>query len=123
MKHLLLLLMLLLAAAGAAGVWITHDAPDRTPAPEAPAPVALAPRDLAGRPAAGERVSTLAVEGMCCQGCGGRLWEALAAQEGVREAAVDFDTATARAIVAVDVDDASLARALTFGKYAAHPRE
>ena len=71
---------------------------------------------------AGEVVRVFDVEGMCCGGCAPKVFKALTAQPGVRAAAVDFDSHTARAIVPADADVAALERALTFDDYVAKAR-
>ena len=81
---------LLLVAAGAAGwIYVSAEAPHSTRPDHRPAPATLA--SPAGP---GEAVRNIAVEGMCCNGCAGKLHVAAMQVEGVREVAVDFDTGT-----------------------------
>ena len=109
---------LLLLAAGAA-VWIavSTEAPHRT-RPDHQA----APSTLASPAALGELVVNLAVEGMCCSGCAGKLHAAALGVAGVREAAVDFEHGTVLARASAEVDVAALEAALSFDKYSAKAR-
>jgi copper chaperone CopZ len=115
-------IVLLLAAAlgGVTYVALRTEAPTYTP-PTIVAPDAL-PTALLEEPQAGEVVRVFDVEGMCCGGCAPKIYKALAAAPGVRAAAVDFDSATARAIVKADVDVASLESSMTFDDYVAKSR-
>lgn len=109
--------LILLAAAAAGYLFATSEAPHRTrPDHEG------APTTLASPAGPGEVVRNLAIEGMCCQGCAGKLHAALLAVDGVREAAVDFDRATALARVDERVDVGVLEAALSFEKYRATAR-
>lgn len=115
------LIALIVLAAGAAGYIVL-----RAKAPTYAAPVAAEqetiPRALLSEPATGEVVRVFDVEGMCCGGCAPKVFKALTAQPGVRAAAVDYDSHTARAIVPADADVAALERALTFDEYVAKAR-
>jgi copper chaperone CopZ len=62
---------------------------------------------------------TFDVQGICCQGCGGKLHGALLAVEGVREAAVDPIGKRVEVLVRSEIEVARLEQALTFGKYSA----
>lgn len=115
-----IVLLLAVALGGVAYVALRAKAPTYTPPTIAP-PDAL-PSALLEAPQAGEVVRVFDVEGMCCGGCAPKIYKALAAAPGVRAAAVDFDTATARAIVKADVDVASLERSMTFDDYVAKSR-
>ncbi len=80
---------------------------------------APAPKTIAGALPAGCVVRAFAVEGMCCQGCTGKIYKRLVQTEGVVQAAVDFDSGTARVIVPETVDVAQLESVLHFDKYSA----
>jgi copper chaperone CopZ len=116
------LLALLIAAAGVAAVYLFLRSPEPTYSAPKEAEQASVPRELASRPSDGEIVCTLDVSGMCCNGCSAKLHRALAAVPGVREAAVDFGSKSASAIVPSSLDIALLERALTFDDYAARAR-
>ena len=109
--------VLVLAALGAGYLFATSDAPHRTRPDHG-----VAPSTLASPARPGEVVRNLAVEGMCCKGCAGKLHAALLEVDGVREAAVDFERATALARVDESVDAAALEAALRFDKYTATAR-
>lgn len=113
----LLLPILLVAAGAAAWIAVSSEGPHRTRPDHRPAPATLA--SAAGP---GEVVCNLAVEGMCCNGCAGKLHAAVMQVEGVREAAVDFDTGTVLARVPAGLEVAALEAALTFDKYHATAR-
>lgn len=120
MKHLATVLLALAALGLAIVVW---RAPERTyVAPRVDAAPAHVPVRLSGEVPEGCVVRALEVEGICCEGCGGKLFVALGAVEGVREVAVDPVLGVARAVVPSDLDPARLERALTFSKYTAHLR-
>jgi len=113
-----LLPALLLAAAGAATwIMVSSEPPHATRPDHRPAPATLA--SPAGP---GEVVRNLGVEGMCCNGCAGKLHAAAMAVEGVREAAVDFDTGTVLVRAPAELDVATLEAALSFDKYTAQAR-
>jgi copper chaperone CopZ len=84
-----------------------------------PASIPLA---LEGAAPEGFALRTLAVEGICCQGCSSKLFGALLAVDGVQAAAVDPLKADASAWVRPDVPVAALEAALTFDKYTARAR-
>lgn len=111
-------ILLLLGAAGVLG-WIASRAPEPSYIP--PQLEEFEPRHvpvvIVGDVPAGHVVRTFEVEGMCCNGCGGKLYDALSVLEGVKKAAVDFDSSTASALVPEDLDTTVLASALTFDKY------
>lgn len=113
-------LMLVAALAGTVYIVVRAKAPTYTP-PALVKPETL-PTVLQSQPAPGEVVRVFDVEGMCCGGCAPKVYRALAAAPGVREAAVDFDTNTARAIVASEVEAAALEKAMTFDDYVAKAR-
>jgi copper chaperone CopZ len=114
----LLPILLVLAGAATAYVVFTAKRPTYTP-PVAGTPDSI-PLALASQPAADECVRVLDVEGMCCGGCRPKVYHALTAVPGVREAAVELGLA--QAIVKRDLDVASLEKALTFEDYVAHAR-
>ncbi len=68
---------------------------------------------------AGFVVRSLAIEGMCCSGCTGKLAGRLAALDEVQDFAVDFASSSAQALVAREVEVGVLEEALTFDKYVA----
>ena len=115
--------VLLLACAGALA-WIAVRAPEPSYEPlpvERPAPERV-PTALSGVVPAGYVVRTFEVEGMCCQGCPGKLWNSVTDVPGVLEAAVDFESGEAAAVVPTELDVALLEGALTFDEYRAHAR-
>lgn len=114
MKHLPLLLVIL------AGVWLGYVGL-RAHSPAYEAPELGVPTRLSGEVPAGYLVRSFAVEGMCCESCTGKLHGALAALEGVEEAAVDFDAGMASAVVAASVPLERVLAALNVEKYRARP--
>jgi copper chaperone CopZ len=118
-----LLLALILLTAGAL-TWVVATRPAPTFAAPEPAPAAFAPAPtvLVHGPAPGQIEQDFDVQGMCCKGCTGKLHARLLAVEGVREAAVDFETGSARVVTDADVSTATLVSALSFEKYNATPR-
>ena len=62
----------------------TYSAPEIEPDPPA-----LVPHTLSGNVPAGRVVRTFDIEGICCNGCPGKLFVKLDQLEGVEEAAVD----------------------------------
>lgn len=119
-RNLLALTVLLLAGGALATVAVL--AREKTyVAPQASAPVAI-PIALSGAASAECDVRTLDVQGICCPGCGSKLYGKLAALEGVREAAVDSLEKRVFALVRRDVPDAALESALTFDEYVAKVR-
>ncbi len=113
-----LLLLLLGGALGTVAVF----ARERTYAvPARPAPQSI-PLALSGQVPPGYEARTFEVEGICCQGCSSKLYGALLAVAGVREAAVDPLAQRAFALVPADLPDARLEAALTFDKYRAKAR-
>jgi copper chaperone CopZ len=119
------LLLLLVLVAGIAFAYVAARSPEPTYAAPTPEELAVeqgAPRALTVAPSAGETVRAFDVEGMCCNGCTRKLHEALIAVPGVRDAAVDFHTGIAEAVVPESLDAAELGRALTFDKYTATAR-
>ena len=110
---------LFLATAGAILAWVALKAPEPSYIP--PRPEEFDPRHvpvvIVGDIPAGHVVRTFQVEGMCCNGCGGKLFDALKAIPEVTKAAVDFESKTATALVPEDLDTAVLASALSFDKY------
>ena len=81
------------------------------------------PFALSGTPPAGHVVLSLDVEGMCCDGCSGKLHAAASALDEVVEVAVDPILGRAQVVVPAGFDVARLERALTFDKYVAHAPE
>jgi len=113
------LLPVLILAAGGAAAWImvSSDPPHATRPDHQPAPATLA--SPAGP---GEVVRNLAVDGMCCNGCAGKLHAAVMGVPGVCEAAVDFDTGTVLVRAPAELDVTALETALSFDKYTARAR-
>jgi len=110
---------LFIVVAGGLLGWIAFKAPEPSYSP--PQPEEFEPRHvpvvIIGDIPAGHVVRSFEVDGMCCNGCGGKLYDALTALPQVKKAAVDFDTSTATALVPEGLDTAVLASALTFDKY------
>ena len=112
-------LALVLAAGGVLGT-IAVRARERTyVVPVTPASVPLV---LSGTVPDGCVVRAFDVEGICCQGCSGKLHGALSAVAGVEEVAVDPLAHVVSAVVRADVPEAQLETALTFDKYSVRPR-
>jgi len=112
----------LLALAGAILAIVALRAPEPTyEAPRSVRPMKV-PLALTQSPLPGHVVRTFAVEGICCQGCGGKLGQALMAIEGVQEVAADPLRGEVSAWVRADVESERLAAALTFDQYTARPR-
>lgn len=109
--------LILLAAAGGWLGYVALHATEPTYVPPRDAP----PTELTGEVPAGHVVRTLAVEGMCCSSCPGRLFDAILAIDGVQAAAVDAERSTVSAVVPEALDASTLASALTFGQYSARP--
>jgi copper chaperone CopZ len=108
-----------LCLTGAVLAFVALRAPEPTyVAPRHEAPLRF-PLALTEEPLPGYVVRAFAVEGICCQGCGGKLGRALLAIDGVQEVAVDHLKGEVRASVRADVESEVLARALTFDKYSA----
>lgn len=78
-----------------------------------------APTALVGEVPAGSVVRAFDVEGMCCNGCTGKLYATLRALPEVSQAAVSFEDGTAEVVVPESADPAPIAAALTFEKYRA----
>ena len=97
-------------------------------APE-PSYVAPTPADVAAHKAAPQRLEgeipadctlvTIAVEGMCCTGCTGKLYDRLRATPGFVEGAVSFEDEVAQVVVSKGADPSAFADALRFDKYTA----
>jgi copper chaperone CopZ len=102
----------------AAGLWLGSVAL-RSKEPTYSAPPAGAPAQLSSEVPDGCLVRRFAVEGMCCETCPKKLHAALAAVEGVREAAIDFDAKQASAVVDAGTPVERLLGALTSEKYSA----
>jgi len=83
----------------------------------------LVPHEVTGAVPAGFELLEFEVDGMCCYGCGGKLYARLTELEGVREAAVDTVRGRAEVIAASSSDPAEVTRALTFDKYTARLAE
>lgn len=121
MNRNLIALTVLLVVGGALGT-VAVLARDKTyVAPRASEPAAI-PVALAGAASAECDVRTLDVTGICCNGCGSKLYGKLAALDGVREVAVDPLKKEVFALVRRDVPNAALEAALTFDEYAAKAR-
>jgi len=119
------LLVLAILAAGILAAFIALRAPAPSyVAPEESGAAAFspAPEKLRRAAAPGEAVRVFEVQGMCCEGCTGKLFASLTAVPGVRDAAVDLDAGTASVLAGEAVDVAALERALSFDKYTASLR-
>ena len=80
------------------------------------------PVELSGEVDDGCVVRVFDVEGICCEGCGAKLYQALAGVDGVREIAVDTVLRTASAVVPEELEPALLEGVLTTDKYVARLR-
>ena len=89
----------------------------REEAPEA------VPYALSGVVPAGSVVRAFEVEGICCDGCSGKLFAALDALEGVEEIAVDTVRSRVEVVASEELAVARLGEALTFDKYTARPTD
>jgi copper chaperone CopZ len=117
-----ILCVLGLAAAATLYIVVTYRGPSYSaPLATDPALLEAPPDHLSLQPRSEETVRVFQVEGMCCRGCSGKLYQALTAVPGVREACVDFERGTASALAASDVAVSRLQDALTFEKYRATP--
>jgi len=116
--------LVLLVAAGAVLGWVAY----RTPEPSYVVPELQAaepeqiPLALTRVAQPGDVVRTFDVEGMCCNGCTGKLYRALAEHPSVNAAAVSFEHGTAQVSVAQEFDSTALVDVLTFDKYSAELR-
>lgn len=114
--------LVLLVTAGSVLAFVALRAPEPTyVAPQGAQPVAV-PLALTQAARPGHVARFFDVQGICCQGCGGKLHGALMALDGVQEVAVDPLRGEVSAWVRADVDDQRLAAALTFDKYSARAR-
>lgn len=121
MNRNVLALTLLLLVGGALGT-VAVLARDKTyVAPQPNAPVAI-PSALSGVVPPECEVRTLDVQGICCAGCGSKLYGKLASLDGVREVAVDTLAKQVSTVVRRDVPNAALESALTFDEYVAKAR-
>ena len=98
----------------------------RAPARDYVAPTAAdveahhaAPPKLPAAIPAGCTVATIAVDGMCCTGCTGKLYDRLRATPGCVEAAVSFEDGLAQVVIREGADPEPFAAALRFEKYSA----
>lgn len=78
-----------------------------------------APQELEGPTPEGCTVLTIEVDGMCCTGCTGKLYERLRTTPGFVQGAVSFEEGIARVVVSEGADRESFAEALRFDKYVA----
>jgi len=112
--------LLVLALAGVVLGWIALSAEGPLPVARAVAPPEVVPMELSGTVPDDCIVRTVAVDGICCSGCAGKLYVAAEGVDGVREVAIDTIRKRAMAVVPSDFDVARLESALTFDKYTAH---
>ncbi len=118
--------LIVLTAAGVLG-WVALGAPEPTWVVLEPGTASAAPLEVPSRltearadgAQEGLVVRTVAVQGMCCNGCRGKLYTALLDLPGVDEAAVDFEAGTASVRATPEVVETQLVSALTFDKYSA----
>ena len=113
-----LTLLVLVAAGLLALVALQADDPTYV-APTVDEMPTVVPHQVTGDVPEGFLLRSFDVEGMCCDGCSGKLYARLEKVEGVREAAVDPVLGRAEVVVAADTDPARLTGALTFDKYTA----
>ena len=90
------------------------------PPARAEAPLTI-PTSYEGAIPSGFVVERVPVEGMCCDGCKGTLYERIMELEGVQAAAVDPILGQIDALVRTGTPRARLVEALTFDKYRALP--
>ena len=64
-------------------------------------------------------VRTFKVDGMCCTGCTGKIYQRLKESPGVFEAAVSFDKGIAQVVVPEESDVTKLEDVMHFEKYVA----
>ena len=119
-KHLGTAIVILAGAALGIVAW-RAGTPDYVPPRLVEAPDRV-PIRLSAEVPPGYVVRSLEVEGICCDGCGGKLFVALTSLAEVREAAVDPILGVAQAVVPAGLDTARLEEALTFSKYSARLR-
>lgn len=110
------------------GVMVGCGPGDRTAKPPANPLVATGAFEVADEPlaqAGDERLMTLAIEGMHCQGCASGIAEKLAGMPGVKKARVSFSRKTAWLLADRDQgpDAASVVAALTDMGYRARPAD
>lgn len=93
----------------------------RAPEPQAAPPLLIrserVPYELHGAVPPGSVVRTFAVEGMCCDGCAGKLHAAVSSVAGVEQAAVDSVTGRVQVVVPRELELARIEKALTFDDY------
>ena len=118
MKYAGILFLGLIGLALAGIAWRAESPTYRAPVVD-PDPPAVVPHTLTGNVPAGRVVRTFDIEGICCNGCPGKLFVKLDQLEGVEEAAVDPVLKQAMVVVSTDYDVARVEAALTFGKYSA----
>jgi len=114
---------LIAAAAVALGVVAWRSKDPHYVAPARAAMPTSVPVTLTGDVPDGSVVRTFEVTGMGCDGCAGKLYDAVTRIEGVGDVAVYPILGRAEVVVAHDVDPATVAAALTFDKYTAAPAE
>ncbi len=116
---------ILVLLAGLILAWIALSAEE--PTYSAPTTAAdfegIVPVALSGDLPAGCVVRTFDIDGICCEGCAGKLFVAMTELDGVRQAAVDPVLKRVEAVVPAEFDVAVLQGALSFGKYSATPIE
>ena len=118
LKSIALLLLLLVVGGLLAWVGLTASEPEYVP----PRPGDRVPIVLESEVPAGYVVRDIDVEGMCCDGCRGKLYGAVTALEGVQAAAIDHVAGMAQVVVPADADLAPVLAALTFDQYVATQR-
>jgi copper chaperone CopZ len=114
--------ILLLGCAGSALGYVAL----RAPTPDYVAPTLQevqahvpAPQTLTCDIPPGFLVRTFKVDGMCCTGCTGKIYQRLKESPGVFEAAVSFDKGIAQVVVPADSDVTQLEDVMHFEKYVA----
>ena len=80
----------------------------------------VVPASLTRAVPVGHVVRTFDVDGICCEGCAGKLFVAADELDGVVECAVDPRRKQVDMVVPTSLDVAALEEALTFDKYSAH---
>lgn len=115
-------LITLILAAGAAAYYVAQSSPDQDYEPlvlEDVEPELYVPKAIPGPIPAGYQVTEIMVDGPCCTGCTGKLYNALLGVPGVEKASVLFDPegTLAKALVPAGFEAAPLESSLTFEKY------
>lgn len=115
-------LIVLILASAIAALWVSQATGDQDYVPlrlEDQEPEVYVPKAIPGAIPSGFEIAELTVDGPCCLGCSGKLYEALLAVPGVEKASVLFEEegTLTKAMVPKGFDLALLESSLTFDKY------